>query len=220
MILLLESSGDVCSVGLEKNGHCIGLKEEKGLNHAENLAPFVREILLENDCSTSELEAVAISGGPGSYTGLRIGAALAKGICYASDIPLISISTLQALIEGSAEKESFSFFIPMIDARRMEVYAAVYNSRGIALEEEKPFVLDENSFKEYDPKETLIIGKGAEKFKSLRPDFRFDVTVDFSAKHLAKASREKFESKTFVDLAYYEPNYIKSFQAVKAKPLL
>jgi len=163
MILLLESSADVCSVGIEEEGKCIASKEIKGLSHAEKLAPLIDEILKTHALTTLDLEAVALSSGPGSYTGLRIGAALAKGICYAASLPLISVSTLHALFTAAHDDEH-EFFIPMIDARRMEVYSGVFDQNHAWIRETKAEIIDENSFKsELEQGPVYFIGDGADK---------------------------------------------------------
>lgn len=218
-ILNIETATKNCSVALAKEGKTILCKEiaEEGYSHAERLHVFIEEIVKEAGITFSDLAAIAVSQGPGSYTGLRIGVSAAKGLCYALGIPLIAVDTLQTL--ASQITVSDGLIIPMIDARRMEVYSAVFdvnhqNKRVIQAE-----IIDENSFQGYD--ETLyFIGDCAAKCKSVltKDNFVFLENIKYpSAKEMSILSYEKYKISDTVDVAYFEPYYLKDFMITTSK---
>lgn len=218
LILYIETSGSICSVALAEGHKIVGTKESKEINsHAAKVAVFVDELLKENKIKANQLQAIALSIGPGSYTGLRIGASLAKGICYAMQIPLIAVSTLQAMANGLIEKykQKDLLYCPMIDARRMEVYTALYNYHLEMVEEEKAIILEQELFIEYDREKIIFFGNGAEKYRQIDANAKIMNTFSFSAFHLIKPALALFEKKKFTDLAYFEPNYIKPFYSNK-----
>jgi tRNA threonylcarbamoyladenosine biosynthesis protein TsaB len=212
-ILNIETATKNCSVSLAKSGKIILCKEiaEQGYSHAERLHVFIEEILKESNVVFQELNAIAVSKGPGSYTGLRIGVSAAKGLCYALGIPLISIDTLTIL--AHQKKIESGLIIPMIDARRMEVYSAVFNSDYEKLREVQAEILTEESFSACQ--ETVyFIGDSNEKAKNIltKANFVFDTTIIFpSAKEMGVISYQKFQDNDFEDVAYFEPYYLKDF---------
>ena len=226
-ILAVETATKVCSVALFQNGTMLHLKEEHGnYSHAENLAVFTQEVLASAKITTTELSAVVVSKGPGSYTGLRIGASFAKGICYSCNIPLIAIDTLNALALGWVEKnpDSTPIIIPMIDARRMEVYSALYSNQLECLEAVAANVIDEHSYLNVlEKKEVYFIGDGAAKCKeAFAINSNANIIEDFtcSARYMTELAELKFNANKFEDVAYFEPFYLKDFVATKPKKLL
>lgn len=222
-ILCIESATKVCSVALFQNGVLKAIKEQGGqYSHAENLAVFVDELLKSEAIKPNDLDAIAVSEGPGSYTGLRIGVALAKGMCYSLEIPLIAIPTLKAMAYGAiskANKEDL-YYIPMIDARRMEVYRAVYNSKLETIEDTAAEVLETNSFAQLQSsKKVYCFGDGASKFNELTESdaFLFSPALLPSAQFMGELAQEKWDQKDFVNLAYFEPFYLKEFQTSSPK---
>jgi len=221
-ILCLETSTKNCSVALADGEDLITFKEDGSdkYTHAEKLHVFIEEVLSQAGIKFSDLDAVAVSEGPGSYTGLRIGVSSAKGMAYALGIPLIAVNTLQAMANSFLPTEEKSLFIPMIDARRMEVFCAGFDGLGNQVFPTRAEVLEPDSFPEakgYD--KVLYFGDGAEKCQEvLQPKgFDFVVGVEASAKGMVKLAAEKFRSSTFVDTAYFEPFYLKDFVAGKKK---
>ncbi|MFV8332705.1 tRNA (adenosine(37)-N6)-threonylcarbamoyltransferase complex dimerization subunit type 1 TsaB [Flavobacterium sp. GSP14] len=218
-ILNIETATKNCSVALAKEGKTIFYKEiaEEGYSHAERLHVFIEEIIKEVGITLQDLSAVAVSQGPGSYTGLRIGVSAAKGLCYALNIPLIAIDTLQAL--ASQVTISNGLIIPMIDARRMEVYSAVFAPNLEQKREVLAEIITENSFENLQ--ETLyFIGDCAEKCKSVltKENYIFlDEIVYPSAKEMSFLSFEKFKKSDTVDVAYFEPYYLKDFMITTPK---
>ena len=164
-----------------------------------------------------DIEAVCVSKGPGSYTGLRIGVSSAKGFAYGSDIPLMAINSLQVLAESQLNQE-VDYIIPMIDARRMEVYTALFDKQGNQLTETEAKVIDETSFEEFKGKKIIFVGDGAEKCQEVlvHLDATFIQTFP-SAKDMIRVAEEKFNQKSFEDVAYFEPYYLKDFVAGKKK---
>ncbi len=220
-ILNIETSTKNCSVSLSKDGQLIALKEinEGQFSHAEKLHPFIEAVIREGKISFSDLNAVSVSKGPGSYTGLRIGVSAAKGLCYALDIPLISVDTLQ-ILASAVKVEPNTLIVPLLDARRMEVYAAVFNSEYQQLRETKAEIIDEHSFANILTKgKTCLLGDGAEKCKAvIRHENAIFLEGYFpSAKDMIKFSTLKFENSDFEDVAYFEPFYLKDFIAGKPK---
>lgn len=218
LLLLLESSASVCSVALSRDGKVIALRENKeGNKHAELLSVYCDEVLKEANITTTDLDAVCVSGGPGSYTGLRIGASTAKGYCYALNIPLIAIPTLEAMAYGMKQDAGATDLIaPMIDARRMEVYTAVYDAHLNNIAPVLPHVLDETSYHSFlSQKIVWFGGDGMPKAKELlskQPNARFTEHGVQSAENLAALAEQKFSNRQFEDLAYYVPFYLKNFQ--------
>lgn len=218
-ILNIETATKNCSVALAKEGKTIFYKEiaEEGYSHAERLHVFIEEIIKEVGITLQDLSAVAVSQGPGSYTGLRIGVSAAKGLCYALNIPLIAIDTVQAL--ASQVTISNGLIIPMIDARRMEVYSAVFSPNLEQKREVLAEIITENSFENLQ--ETLyFVGDCAEKCKLVltKENYIFlDEIVYPSAKEMSFLSFEKFKKSDTVDVAYFEPYYLKDFMITTPK---
>ncbi len=213
MILNIETSTDICSVCIAKGSEVLSLRETpRSYSHSEVIAVFVDECLKEIGISAKDLDAVSISRGPGSYTALRIGAATAKGICFAVDIPLISIGTLDALA-GSVMHlcGKNDIVIPLIDARRKEVYHAIYNFGFENIHQLEPIILDENTFSELSTYDKIhFCGDGVLKSKDILTISNAQYyDIECSARHMVSMSKEKFDKKIFEDIAYYEPNYYK-----------
>jgi tRNA threonylcarbamoyladenosine biosynthesis protein TsaB len=211
----LETATTNCSVGIAVNGELISLKEDnsKNYSHAEKLHVFMDQILEENGLTVEDLDAIAVSKGPGSYTGLRIGVSAAKGLCFSLNIPLISIPTLQ-LLAKKLEGEN-DLVIPMLDARRMEVYSAVFDSAGKQLRETRAEVLEEVSFEDYLEKKVHFIGNGVAKFEEIckSPNAVFHKMEFPSAKEMAQIAEMKYKKSDIEDVAYFEPYYLKDFIA-------
>lgn len=218
-ILNIETATKNCSVALAKDGKTILCKEiaEEGYSHAERLHVFIEEIINEAGVTFQDLSAIAVSQGPGSYTGLRIGVSAAKGLCFALNIPLIAVDTLQVL--ASQVNVSNGLIIPMLDARRMEVYSAIFtpnfeNKRDVQAE-----IITENSFE--DLQETLyFVGDCAEKCKAVlnKENHIFLEEIKYpSAKEMSFLSFEKQQKSDFVDVAYFEPYYLKDFMMTVSK---
>lgn len=218
-ILNIETATKNCSVALAKDGKTILCKEiaEEGYSHAERLHVFIEEIIKETGITLQDLSAIAVSQGPGSYTGLRIGVSAAKGLCYALDIPLIAVDTLQAL--AAQITISSGLIIPMIDARRMEVYSAIFSSSLEKKREVLAQIIDDNSFE--DRQETLyFIGDCADKCKTVltKENHVFLEEIVYpSAKEMSELSFEKFKISDTVDVAYFEPYYLKDFMITAPK---
>lgn len=241
MILCLETSTAVCSVALVENGNVVALRESlDGQNHAEKITLFIDEVMKEAGVAYKDLDAVATSMGPGSYTGLRIGVSTAKGLCYAMEKPLIAIDTLAAMAHGFNDAETqrgkvtelmvgvnsqsqsqgqsqqpTAILCPMIDARRMEVYTAFFNEKLERTSETEALVIDENSFMKLKQNNHLyLFGDGADKLAALfQNDENITVVEKFhcSAAYMSKLADEAFTNKQFVDTAYFEPFYLKNF---------
>jgi tRNA threonylcarbamoyladenosine biosynthesis protein TsaB len=224
-ILCLETSTEVCSVTVCKDGKVAELREDKsGKNHALLLTRFVEEVMNAGKLTFSQLNAIAVSGGPGSYTGLRIGVSTAKGLCYAAGLPLIAIPSLEAMahhvinsfdIPGIEKRESL-LYCPMIDARRMEVYASVYDHQMRKIRGIQADIIDHLSFEElFKEHKILFFGNGAEKCKSTitHANAVFLDNIGTSASYMAGLAEKAYLSDSFVDVAYYEPFYLKDFVA-------
>ena len=216
-ILNIETATKNCSVSLAKDGETIICKEiaEQGYSHAEKLHVFIAEIIKEAGVLMSDLRAIAVSQGPGSYTGLRIGVSAAKGLCYALEIPLIAIDTLTSL--ANQVKQHDGLIVPMIDARRMEVYSAIFNSNKEMIREVQAEILTEESFTNQS-EIIYFIGDSNEKAKSVltKANFIFlDEIVFPSANEMSAISYQKFQNNDFVDVAYFEPYYLKDFMFAK-----
>ena len=227
-ILNIETSTDVCSVAISDNGQVIFNKEDhSGPNHAVKLGVYVDEALSFIDAHGIPLEAVAVSCGPGSYTGLRIGVSMAKGICYGRDVKLISIPTLELMavpvLIGEHPAEEDALIVPMLDARRMEVYAKVMDR---ALKEVRPIqadIVDADTYKEYLDRGTVyFFGNGAEKCMEVinHPNARLVKGIEPLAKNMAPLAEKRFVEGKFEDVAYFVPFYLKDFVAKMPKKLL
>lgn len=222
-ILNIETTTNVCSVSLSENGKLIGIKEsDEKNNHSATLTIFITEVFKKNKISAKELAAVAISEGPGSYTGLRIGTSVAKGICYANNIPLISVDTLQALAFGTKTDiiDNNLLLCPMIDARRMEVYFSFFDNKINKITQTDSIELKEETFKDKLKNQKIIFsGNGANKFKEIinSDNAIFIDNILTSAKNMVELSYNKYINKKFVDVAYFTPFYLKSFIAIKSK---
>ncbi|MFD2941538.1 tRNA (adenosine(37)-N6)-threonylcarbamoyltransferase complex dimerization subunit type 1 TsaB [Flavobacterium notoginsengisoli] len=212
-ILNIETATKNCSVSVAKDGKTVVCRElaEEGYSHAEKLHVFIEEVIADSGISVQDLNAIAVSQGPGSYTGLRIGVSAAKGLCYALNIPLIAIDTLQTL--ASQAGVSDGKIIPMLDARRMEVYSEVFNSDLTIERAIKAEIIDENSFQEYNDK-LYFVGDCADKCKAVltKENFVFLEDVKYpSAQAMSKISFDKYQKSDTVDVAYFEPYYLKDF---------
>lgn len=219
-ILSIETSTAVCSVALSENSIITALKEtDAGFSHAEKLTLFISDILNESGKTLHDLDAIAVSGGPGSYTGLRIGVSVAKGLCYALDKPLINIPTLDAMASGAIAnifESDNCLYCPMIDARRMEVYTALFTHELQCLNPVEAVIVDENFLAEEGRnKKIFLFGDGSGKCREIlsnRSEFIFQEEKFISAKHLSGPAYKKYEEKSFENLALFEPFYLKEFR--------
>jgi len=224
-ILNIETSGEVCSVCIAIDGKAEFVKENnEGRNHASVLTLLIEQVLQEADLTAKNLDALAISQGPGSYTGLRIGVSVAKGICYAANIPLIAVSTLQTQAYGFMLVENKvlagDWLCPMIDARRMEVYKAFYSINGQLQGEITADIIDENSYtEELAERKIWFFGSGAEKCRETLKHKNAIIwgKFDTSATYMSAISYQYFREGKFEDVAYFEPFYLKEFVATVAK---
>ncbi len=215
----------MCSVSISIDGEVVKFKElNDGYSHAENLNLFIQEICEKANLTLAELDAVAISKGPGSYTGLRIGVSTVKGICFALDLPLISISTLEAMASDAIEMKLCNdndFLCPMLDARRMEVYAAIYDQNLNVIKEISADIIDDESYQNVLEKNKVVFfGPGAAKCESTlsaNSNALFTENIFPSSRSMAKLSDEKFKQGDFEDVAYFEPFYLKDFVATVSK---
>lgn len=218
-ILNIETATKNCSVAIAKDGVVLICKEiaEEGYSHAERLHVFIEESLKEVGITYQDLSAVAVSQGPGSYTGLRIGVSAAKGLCYALSVPLIAVDTLQSLAAQAHATDGL--IIPMIDARRMEVYSAVFSSKLVSQRATMAEVITEDSFNNLDEK-VYFVGDCNEKCKTVlsKNNFTFLDTIKYpSAREMGKLSFEKYKISDTVDVAYFEPFYLKDFMITTSK---
>jgi len=225
LILNIETSTEVCSVALARDGAVIHSRENlTGQNHASLVTVFIKELLAESNILIEQVDAVAVSGGPGSYTGLRIGVSVAKGVCYAAHLPLIAITSLEAMahqvihhpdIYQFHETENV-LFCPMIDARRMEVYTSFYDLNGKQVRKIQADIIDHQSYLPYLEKNTvLFFGNGAAKCRDTitHPNAIFINGMITSAEYMVPLAEQDFLLQKFVDVAYYEPFYLKDFVA-------
>ena len=222
LILNLETATTVCSVALAKDGQLLSMEEVNGdYTHAENLNLFIEKVLQKTGLSLAALDAVSISKGPGSYTGLRIGVSTAKGLCFSLNKPLIAINTLEHSAHACAQQhgDKDTLFCPMIDARRMEVYCAIFNKENKLVSPTTAAIIDEHSFEAMLQKQKIyFFGDGAEKCKTSLAAQSNAVFVDQffpSAKNMTALSENAFQNKQFEDVAYFEPFYLKDFIAGK-----
>lgn len=229
LILIIETSTEVCSVALIKNGNLIDLIESnEGQNHARLVAVFTENLLSRNNIRPGKLDAVAVSRGPGSYTGLRIGVSTAKGICYAGRIPLIAIGTLEAMAKhvmlncvqlGIQEKKP-TLYCPMIDARRMEVFSMLLDKEGKIIKPITAEIIEESFLAdELSEKQVVLFGNGSEKCKKVikSPNAIFISNINASAQHLSELVWQAYNKNQFEDVAYFEPYYLKDFVATVSK---
>ncbi len=223
LILNIETSTNICSVALAKDGKLIDMEESKeDKTHANKLGVFVEKILKKNQIEIKNLDAFAISKGPGSYTGLRIGVSFVKGICYGGSKKLIAVNTLQSLCQ-KINKNDFdenTYFVPMIDARRMEVYTAIFNENNEFVKKVSAKIIDENSYISLlKDRKLVFFGNGAEKCKKFisHKNAIFLKNIDASAKSMISLSESSFKNLEFVDIAYFEPFYLKDFIITKSK---
>jgi tRNA threonylcarbamoyladenosine biosynthesis protein TsaB len=226
MIICLETATNLCSVALCDNAGIVSLRESnESKSHASTLTVFIDEILREHGLKARDLDAIAVSKGPGSYTGLRIGVSVAKGIAFGASIPLIGIETTLSMFWGiingkyiNAEAEKGSLFCPMLDARRMEVYYAVYDSEANRIKDISAEIITGDSFK-YMPESQRIIffGDGALKCREIinRKNAFFAGDFMISASHMHKPVFKAFYDHNFEDVAYFEPFYLKDFITTK-----
>ena len=233
LILSIETGTDICSVALANDGELMALREsDEGRDHAKKVAIFVDELLKETGVQPSDLDAIAVGKGPGSYTGLRIGVSFAKGMCYALDIPLIAVGSLDALTEVAREDYDAgildiedeewqqAMLCPMVDARRMEVYSQIFDTEGVAKSDVVAEVVTEESFKLWRENHKLVIfGNGARKCTEILADAIF-VEVAPSARGVVRLAEEAFAAQRFEDLAYFEPFYLKDFIVIPSKKRL
>ncbi len=226
-ILHIETSTDVCSVAVSQDGQCIFTKEDrKGPSHAVTLGVFVQEALSFADSHAIPVDAVAVSCGPGSYTGLRIGVSMAKGVCFGRNLPLIAVSTLQLLcvpVLLQHELPNDALLCPMLDARRMEVYAAVYDRALKPVRDTAADIVDSHSYEEFlDQHPVYFFGNGAAKCKGqlTHPNAHFIDDVVPLARWMFPLADKDMACENFKDVAYFEPFYLKEFVASKPKKLL
>lgn len=220
-IINIETATHICSVALSENGKTVALKEShEDKTHAELLSVFIDEILKENNLTPQDLSAIAFSKGPGSYTGLRIGLSVAKGLCYGLNIPLISIPTLTAMAIGAKlSKTNTDYLCPMIDARRMEVYTSIFDKNNNIIEDVHAKIIDTESFGEILKENSIaFFGTGSEKCKEMiqSENALFIDHAFISAKFMSELSYQKFIEEDVEDVAYFEPFYLKEFQAIKS----
>lgn len=219
-ILNIETATTNCSVSLSKDGETLVLKEDynNGFSHAERLHLYIDEVLQEAKVAPNDLSAIAVSKGPGSYTGLRIGVSTAKGLCFALNKPLISVATLDALAHQVKADEGV--IVSMLDARRLEVYSAIFDTECEQIRETQAQILDENSFQEYLQKgKVYFIGNGVAKTKEL---IKHDNAIFIddklpSANEMSLLAYNKYKKNDIEDVAYFEPYYLKDFVAIKPK---
>jgi tRNA threonylcarbamoyladenosine biosynthesis protein TsaB len=230
LILNIETSTEVCSVTIAQNGLTLFKKESvEGLNHSSVLTVFIEKLFKENNIQPKTLDAVTVSKGPGSYTGLRIGVSVAKGLCYGLNIPLISVNSLEVLGKYAAQNsekynlsknENQILFCPMIDARRMEVYTALYNSDGKEIRQVSAEIIEENFLADLlETHKILFFGNGAKKCRNIikHENAVFEGPETTSAEFMQMIAEKKFSEKQFEDVAYFEPFYLKNFIATIPK---
>ena len=223
MLLCIETSGKNCSVALFEGLQLVSIREvhTEQFSHSENLHVFIEQVLKESNLQPKAIKAIAISAGPGSYTGLRIGVATAKGLCYGWDIPLIALPTLRILAEQvSYEFTDIEYIIPMIDARRMEVFTSVYSHDFSPILGERAEILTESTFDTYLNKgKTIFLGDGITKFQAIckHKNAYFWENKFPSAKQMGRLALEKYQAQAFENIAYFEPFYLKEVYLVKSE---
>ena len=224
IIIHIDTSTTVCSVAVSNRGKCVfEISDNAGQNHATKLSPFIEQVLEYLQSNQLTPDAVSVSAGPGSYTGLRIGVSTAKGLCYGFNIPLIAVPTLEILAAGivqSMDIEPDALLCPMIDARRMEVYTALYSPTLEIEQEVSAEIITEDSFKgQLERGKTYFMGNGAEKCKSVltHPNACFIDNTEVLARDMIQSAEMRFTAGNYADVAYFEPFYLKEFQATTAK---
>lgn len=228
-ILCIETATSTCSVALSDGHKLLGLREAQEPNmHASALTVFIQELMADYGITFDALSAIAVSKGPGSYTGLRIGVSVAKGLCYALNIPLISVNSLRAMAQGyiadQVEQPKGQILCPMIDARRMEVYVAMFDTHLKEMEETKALIVDTASFDSWtaNGQQVVLFGTGADKLAQLfEKHDGVEVVLGFqnSAAHIIPLAWQKFKDQAFEDVAYFEPLYLKDFVATTPKKM-
>ena len=221
-ILHIETATDICSVGLSKDTQLLCLQEaDRPYDHAAQITLLIQSCLRKADLGPKQLDAVSLSSGPGSYTALRVGSSTAKALCFSLDIPLVIVSTLESLARAVSRKaDPKTWFCPMIDARRMEVYTALFSEKCEILEGPKAMVITEDSFREHFSRgrRILFCGNGAEKCRStIRSPMASFEALKCSAEHLVPLAWEAFEKGEFADIAYYNPLYLKPPNVTKPR---
>jgi len=216
-ILCIETATTNCSVSLSKDGKLLAFKEDNSnqYSHAERLHGFINDVLEESGTPRTAINAIAVSKGPGSYTGLRIGVSAAKGLCFGLDCSLLALPTLEILANKVVNRPTDGVIIPLLDARRMEVYTAVYDASYTTLEQTKALVLDENSFSSYLNKGPVtFIGNGVEKFKAICTSENAYFIEDElpSSLQMIALAYDKYKISDTEDVAYFEPYYLKDFK--------
>jgi tRNA threonylcarbamoyladenosine biosynthesis protein TsaB len=228
MVICLETATNLCSVALCDSAGVISLREtNEQKTHASQLTVFIQELLKENNLRAADLEAVAVSKGPGSYTGLRIGVSVAKGIAYAASIPLIGVDTLTSMFRGmrkniisASSGYEDAIFCPLLDARRMEVYYALYDFSGNLIKPVSAEIITEETFSDIPEKRKIILfGDGAEKCRGIIKRGNTQIVSDFSvsASYMQEPVYEAIRNKHFEDVAYFEPFYLKDFITTLSK---
>lgn len=221
LILSIETATEICSVVLSKGNQIICQKTSIESNsHSKLLASFIEEVFTYSGKDLrKDLDAVAVSKGPGSYTGLRIGVSSAKGLAYALDIPLIAVDTLQILALRAKEKYPDCLYLPMIDARRMEVYSAIYDENLNLIKDISADIIDKDLYEDYHKdKKIIVVGNGASKCKEVlcKDIYVYDDSIQLNAKYMSLIAQEKYNNVDFEDVAYFEPYYLKDFIAKKS----
>ena len=233
LILCIETGTDICSAGIARDGELLSLRESaEGRDHARKIALFVDELLRETGIAPEDLDAVAVGKGPGSYTGLRIGVSFAKGLCYALQIPLVAVGSLDALTEVAREDYEAGIIAvdnwesarlcPMVDARRMEVYAQVFDAEGRALTDVSAEVVDETTFRQWrgeSGRPFVIFGNGSAKCAEVL-DGAVRIDVAPSARGLARPAQRLLDEGRTEDTAYFEPFYLKDFVVTTSRKKL
>ncbi len=223
IILGIETSTKICSVAISDGNKLLALEEEGGeYSHSEKLTTFIQNVLDKAKLKLEDVDAIAVSKGPGSYTGLRIGVSVAKGLCYSLDKPLIAVDTLQAMARNP--DLSADLYCSMIDARRMEVYTALYDAENNMVEPITAKIIDEDSFSEpLKSNKIVFFGDGSAKCKDTlgdNPNAIFSEDGLPSAQYINQIAVENFINKEFEDVAYFEPYYLKDFVGTTPKKLL
>ena len=227
-ILSIETATTVCSVAIHEDGNCVAIKEINEPNaHSEKLTVLIEDLLKEKNLQIADFNAIALSKGPGSYTGLRIGASVAKGLCYACSLPLITVDTLQALAlsckNAVNNDNADNIYMPMIDARRMEVYTSQWDNQLQNLQQTNALVVTYEAKASFEPtKQYYLCGDGSNKCRETLEsgNIHFIDGIQATAKTIGDIASELFDQKEFADVAYFEPFYLKEFQATTPKKLL